>query len=481
MKKRTLLLGFAALTLSAASFAETPNSMLVWLKNGEQKSFYINEVDSVTFGIYKIPDFLPLTENFMPPKFAQPNPLVVNEQEASFIRASNEFAQKCYQIVRKIPADQMEGDSQPRPVHFFSPVSLNFALGFCANGATEEGAKEITDALGFHTENALEDMNNFYQKLYCSLNSNVDSVDIHTANALWADRLNRVFDDFLETAREKYYATVRHLNFRENSNAAKDTIDKWAALMTNDCIKEINAEINEKTRLVLNNACYFNAKWKIKFESEELTSPFYGAYDKTKETNFMDIENQYFQCASTNDYKAIKLDYTENDWSGWGDTTSTSAYSMIVVLPETGRTLDDVLPTLQWDSIPFRYMTCYLSMPKFKVKGCYNLNDTTLERNVMNSMGINNIYESYPNAIERYPGDFPYSVRNISQDYFLRVDDLGTEAAAVTTVEIGETTGLIPTPSFSMLCNRPFAFAIRENSTGLILFMGEYDFVPEEK
>ncbi|MBR4840761.1 MAG: hypothetical protein IK005_09830 [Paludibacteraceae bacterium] len=32
-----------------------------------------------------------------------------------------------------------------------------------------------------------------------------------------------------------------------------------------------------------------------------------------------------------------------------------------------------------------------------------------------------------------------------------------------------------------MLCNRPFAFAIRENSTGLILFMGEYDFVPEEK
>ncbi|MBO4805142.1 MAG: hypothetical protein J5554_03810 [Paludibacteraceae bacterium] len=72
MKKRTLLLGFAALTLSAASFAETPNSMLVWLKNGEQKSFYINEVDSVTFGTYKIPDFLPLTENFMPPKFAQP-------------------------------------------------------------------------------------------------------------------------------------------------------------------------------------------------------------------------------------------------------------------------------------------------------------------------------------------------------------------------------------------------------------------------
>jgi serpin B len=69
----------------------------------------------------------------------------------------------------------------------------------------------------------------------------------------------------------------------------------------------------------------------------------------------------------------------------------------------------------------------------------------------------------------------------VIQDYFLRVDELGTEAAAVTTVEVVETTGMPPAPYVDMFCNRPFAFAIRENATGLILFMGEYDFVPQEE
>lgn len=480
MKKRTLLLGFAALTISAASFAGTPDKMQVWLKDGEPKIFDIDQVDSVTFGTYKNPEITLLTENFMPPKFAQPNPLVVNEQEQAFIRANNEFAQKCYQIVRKLPKKQMtDGEAQPRPVHFFSPASLNFALGFCANGATEKGAKEITDALGFRTENALEDMNNFYQKLYCSLNSNVDSVDIHTANALWADNKNNVLENFLETARDKYYATVRHLNFREDPKGSKDTINKWAALMTNDCIKQISADISKRTRLVLNNACYFNAKWKIPFEScgKRL---FYGSVGDPEETEFMRIEYAWMKCAKTDNYNAVSLDYSRNHTSDWEDESST-AYSMIVVLPKEGLSLDELLPTLQWDSIPLQYQSCEIRMPKIKVKGGYNLNDTTPELNVINSMGIKDIYESFPNAIELYPGDNPYAVSNVIQDYFLRVDELGTEAAAVTTVEVVETTGMPPAPYVDMFCNRPFAFAIRENATGLILFMGEYDFVPQEE
>ena len=119
-------------------------------------------------------------------------------------------------------------------------------------------------------------------------------------------------------------------------------------------------------------------------------------------------------------------------------------------------------------------------MPKIKVKGGYNLNDTTPGLNVINSMGIEDIYNSFPNAIELYQGDNPYAVSNVIQDYFLRVDELGTEAAAVTTVEVEETTGMYD-PNFSMFCTHPFAFAIRENATGLILFMGEYDFVPQEE
>ena len=59
MKKRQIITGFSALLLCAASFAETPNNMQVWLKNGEREMFDINQVDSVTFGESLTPEFKP--------------------------------------------------------------------------------------------------------------------------------------------------------------------------------------------------------------------------------------------------------------------------------------------------------------------------------------------------------------------------------------------------------------------------------------
>ncbi|MBO7607123.1 MAG: hypothetical protein J6T28_05850 [Paludibacteraceae bacterium] len=465
MKKRTLLLGFAALTISAASFAGTPNNMQVWLKNGEQKAFDINEVDSVTFGVTPQITYESLTENTMPPTFSKPNPLMVSAQEQAFIQANNKFATDCFEKIRKMPKEP--GSTTPRPIHFFSPVSLNIALGFCANGASDKGAKEIYNALGF---SSTEEMNDFYQKLYQSINSNVDSVDIHTANALWLQEGIPVFEKYLKTAQQKYYATVRHLNFKEDSNGSKDTIDHWAALMTNDRIKSLGIELTENTRLIINNACYFKANWKIKFANQGKWN-FNGAYDKTGSTDFMGIEYAYMKCAQTDKFQAIKLDYSENGQEGKSDTTSTSTYSMIVVLPQEGYTLDDVLPTLQWESIPFKYQTCELFMPKFESEGNYQLTDS------LKKLNIKDIFMEYPNAINETEIDGSVRITQVTQDYFLKVDEKGTEAAVVTSIG-GNAESALPGTEFSMICNRPFAFAIRENNTGLLIFMGEYDFVP---
>ena len=466
MNKR-ILIGFAALTFSAISFAGTPNNMQVWLKNGEQKAFDINEVDSVTFGVTPQITYESLTENTMPPTFAAPNPLMVNKQELAYIRANNQFAMDCYAKVRKM-TDQQD-PTEPRPIHFFSPVSLNIALGFCANGATTDGAKEITQALGFPS---LKDMNNFYQKLFVSLNSNVDSVDIHTANALWINEGNKVYEDFVETAKKKYYATVRHLDFENDPVGSKDTINHWAALMTNDRIKSLGIKITPLTRLVINNACYFKADWKIPFESAGKRI-FNGAYGKKGQTDFMSFSLQHAQCAQTDMYQAIKLDYTGSELGKY-DTAFASTYSMIIVLPNEESSIDKVLPTLQWDSIPLTYKKCDLTMPKFESRGNYQLVGTMKESN------INDIFKRYPNAIKIEQETDSIHISQIAQDYFLKVDEKGTEAAVVTSI-VGELTGLPPEPQFVMNCNRPFVFAIRENSTGLILFMGEYDFVPEKE
>ncbi|MBR0503061.1 MAG: hypothetical protein IJJ77_07440 [Paludibacteraceae bacterium] len=462
MKKIVFILSLFSCCISF--YANTPNDMQIWLKNGEQEHFNISQVDSITFSMAQQQEDDLLNKNTMPPTFAKPNPLLVNEQELNYIKSTNEFGVKCFSIMRK-PGEK--GGS--RPIHFFSPVSLNIALGFCANGATPKGAKEITDALGFQSDNALEEMNDFFKKIYLSINSGVDSIEIHTANALWINKNTKAYRNFVETATEKYYATVRKLDFTGDPEGALDTINHWAALMTNDCIKELNINISRDTRLVINNACYFKGNWVTEFTPIG-EAPFHGINDSVKSTDFMTINNKTLKYSETDMYQAVKLDYgaKSNKPSGSaGDFSSdNNAYSMIVVLPKSEHDIGEIWDSVKWDSISFRQMEGKLYMPKFKSDGGYEL-----ETKVLPQLGIQDIFGSYPNAVM----DPSIYISQVRQDFFINVDEKGTEAAAVTSI-VGDWGTAMPT--FNMICDHPFAFVIRENSTGLILFMGEYDFVP---
>ena len=458
MDKRTLLIGFAALATSLASFADTPENMQVWLKNGEHSIFDISQVDSVTFGTSPQQEFTLLTENTMPPTFAQPIPLEVNDQELKYVKSTNEFGRKCFVELRK-------GDSDG--VRFFSPISLNIALGLCANGATKEGAKEITDAMGFDSKNAIGDMNDFFNKIYLSLNSFVDSVIMSTSNAVWLDARSGAYPNFVKLAKETYYATIRNLDFYGDPSGSKDTIDHWAALATHDCIKNLSIQIKDDTKFVLNNACYFKGSWVTKFLPAGKAA-FYPTPDVIEETDFMSIREEGMEYAETDEYQAVKLDYgLESQKLSYkpGSTTSDCAYSMIVVLPNTGHDLDEVWSTIRWDSIPFNYMMGTITMPKFKAAGGSPLKEC------VKNLGIKEIFQTCPYIVsgENYIDD-------IAQDFFINVDEEGTEAAAVTSI-VGA--GGAAMRFFRMTCDRPFAFAIRENKTGLILFMGEYNSVPK--
>lgn len=51
------------------------------------------------------------------------------------------------------------------------------------------------------------------------------------------------------------------------------------------------------------------------------------------------------------------------------------------------------------------------------------------------------------------------------------MDETGTEAAAVTGVEAGETSA--PADPFEFVADRPFLYAIRHRETGAVLFLGQ--------
>ena len=61
-------------------------------------------------------------------------------------------------------------------------------------------------------------------------------------------------------------------------------------------------------------------------------------------------------------------------------------------------------------------------------------------------------------------------ISNVKHKTFVEVDEEGTEAAAVTSVEVGVTSAPEYIP---VQVDRPFAFAIREQHSGTILFIGK--------
>ncbi len=61
-------------------------------------------------------------------------------------------------------------------------------------------------------------------------------------------------------------------------------------------------------------------------------------------------------------------------------------------------------------------------------------------------------------------------ISEVKHKTFIQVDEVGTEAAAVTSVEIRVTSA--PMYDFYLEFNRPFFYAIHDSETGAILFMG---------
>lgn len=456
MKKRLIVTGFSALVLCAASFAETPDKMQVWLKNGEQQVFDVSQVDSVTFGERLTPEFKPLCDWTYIPTVESPTALTLSDEQKEFVQAGNIFAKKSF-------ASICEGDST-HPNTFYSPISLQIALGFCANAATDKGAKEIADAFGIQGKKSLDVMNDYFNKVILSLNSQVDSVILRVNNAAWPVWGASVYDDFLQAAQEKYYATVRHLDYRSDPGAAKDTIDKWAALMTNDCIKKLSVLIDNSTVLVLNNACYFKGKWRSPIEKYMTrVDTFWNTPSKYQSVNMMQ-SLEFYSYAKTDDYQMVELVYGPSDRMISNNGKGT--YSMVIVLPAEGKNLDTTFNSIDWNNLPLARDYVFLRFPKFGIRSSLELNETVA------GFGINDIFSGCPNAIS-----VPASVTQIVQDSYVAVDEEGTEAAAVTSIGLA---GAAPPENMAeMYVNRPFGFVIREMTTGMLLFMGKVTEVEE--
>jgi serine protease inhibitor len=142
---------------------------------------------------------------------------------------------------------------------------------------------------------------------------------------------------------------------------------------------------------------------------------------------------------------------------------------MTIVLPAQGVSINSVVGGL--DAAAWAQLSANLNdsdldlyLPKFKLAWEDTLNDE-LKALGMELAFIGDVADF--SRISRTYGPHLY-ISFVKQNAFVDVNEVGTEAAAVTTVGIG-VTSLPP----QVRIDRPFVFAIRERLSGTVLFLGK--------
>ena len=337
-----------------------------------------------------------------------------------------------------------------------SPMSLQYALGMLSNGCDEAALKEITDAMGMN-DYSLDMMNSFYYNLTQTFAQEDEDFTLKLANAIWIQNDYQVGKDFIQNNKALFHADVNNIDFYQ-ADKAKKTINEWASKATEGTIKELSLQSNDLTRMVLANACYLKGKWTLPFDKKGTQKEtFYNLDGSTSEANMMYLTKTLnFRDSSSEPYMVVELPY--------GNQT----FSMIVVLPKEDKTLDDILPNINWSNMHLGGQKVHVQLPKFKIEAKYPEEITKCVK----EMGINRIF--IPGSLSGINDELFVSF--IAQDTFIEVDEAGTEASAVTTIGMefaaaGPESAPPPTPTIRM--DRPFAFAICENTTGAVLFMGK--------
>jgi serine protease inhibitor len=335
-----------------------------------------------------------------------------------------------------------------QPNVMVSPLSASMALGMTANGARDATLEAMRDVLGLG--GLPEDsVNAAYRGLMDQLRARDRKVEFRLANSIWYERTFPFESAFIDQAKKTFDAEVSALDFASPSSPG--TISRWAEDATGGRIRDLVQSIDPAEVMFLVNAVYFKAPWSTPFEPNGTSDqPFRRADGSTVLAHMMhgDATRPTFV---QDGIQAVEMLYAD------------SSFGMVVLMPTSG-TLDGLIATLtpeRWQQIieglqPGRIM---LSLPKFRFEFGEKLNDA------LTAMGMGIAFDDradFGRMTKQH-----VIISRVEHKTFIDVHELGTEAAAATSVGVS-VTSLPPSITF----DRPFLFAIRERESGTILFIG---------
>ncbi len=342
-----------------------------------------------------------------------------------------------------------------------SPYSAKMCLALLANGARGETREQILSAIGI---NDLDEYNQEVKSLLTRYESYSAAMSLNTANSLWLNQ--SAFEgkgSFITAYRTKmqdlYSAEVREVT---DKNSIEE-VNAWAYKKTNGKISEILSEEHRHFAAVLANAVYFKAAWKNAFnEHQTEKGDFTNTDGSTSIIDFMHSTESYGYFES-DEIKAVRLDYSRfGEDEKYVDDTDYN-FSMYFMLSENDLDIEAFL-----SEASFNNEKVCVTIPKFKLEYKTSLTE------ILKSLGMTLAFEDDADLGAML--NEAAKVDDVLQKTYIKIDEKGTEAAAVTAITVRLTSAVIDErPIKEFTADRPFYFAIKDNTNGELLFIGRYE------
>lgn len=368
--------------------------------------------------------------------------------DSRIVDASNKFGMQLHQqLVQK--------EQNQKKNIFISPTSISLALAMTYNGSRGESQTSMAKTMGWQGM-SIDELNRGNEALISLLNQPGNGVQMNIANSIWLRKGTPFHSNFMKTNQEFYQAKVTELDF--NNPEASDNINDWVNKNTNGKIPKVIESIDPTEVLILANAVYFNGGWKKEFQLSDTKEESFKQHDgSTKQVQMM-VQTGTYEYLQEEEFQAIRLPYGDGQMD------------MLVILPDEASSLGALHDQLwadhsKWQQ-PFQQNEGEIKLPRFKIE---------YEKQLKEPLKALGMELPFDEMMADFSGMAPIPpnlfISAVTHKTFVEVNEKGTEAAAVTAVEMAQASAPTDTP-FQMTINRPFFFAIEDRQTNAWLFVG---------
>jgi serpin B len=379
-------------------------------------------------------------------------PVVSAADLTELVDGNNTFAFDLFNVLR-----QESGNL------FYSPYSISEALSMTWAGAGNGTETDMARALRFtlpqgRLHPAFNSLDlQLKQRGEGAKGTNEEGFKLNIANAIWGQQGFKFQPAFLDVLAQSYGAGLRTVDYVNQTEKSRTTINDWVSGQTSGKIKDLipQGSIDTYTRLVLTNAIYFNAAWRNPFDKDLTSSGTFhtsGSGDVTVPMMHQTENNKYTE---GNGYQAVELPYDGNQ------------LSMVILLPEAGQydvfekaltadAVNKILANMQNTSV-------VLTLPQFEYDATLGLKDALSQLGMAAAFTENADFSGMDGKKDLF-------IQDVLHKAYVSVNEAGTEAAAASAVIVGVTSAPVNQSHFT--ADRPFIFFIRDIATGQIIFIG---------